>query len=375
MPIYLKQSTASQEVPLGHFVDDADGKTAETGLTIANTDIKVWKCGATTLANKNSGGATHIAGGVYYCVLDATDTDTLGSLVLFVAVSGALAVRVECVVLAANIYDSLIGGGDILDVSMTQILGTAVSTPATAGVLDVNLKNIANAAVSTSSAQLGVNVVQAGATAWGSGAITAASIASNAITSAKIATDAIGSAQIADGAIDAGAIASNAITSAKIAAGAITAAAIADGAIDAATFAADVDAEILSYLVDDATRIDASALNTLSSHDPGEAIMGTTDLGTGAGLTSLATAAALTTVDGVADAIKAVTDLLPDAGALTSLATASALATVDGVADAIKAQTDQLTFGVTGKVDANITHVNETAVGGDGGSGTEWGPA
>jgi len=42
----------------------------------------------------------------------------------------------------------------------------------------------------------------------------------------------------------------------------ITAAAIANGAIDAATFAADVDAEILSYIVDDATRIDASSLNT-----------------------------------------------------------------------------------------------------------------
>lgn len=57
----------------------------------------------------------------------------------------------------------------------------------------------------------------------------------------------------------------------------VTAAAIANAAIDAATFAADVDAEILSYLVDDATRIDASALNTLSGHDPGETIMGATD--------------------------------------------------------------------------------------------------
>lgn len=50
----------------------------------------------------------------------------------------------------------------------------------------------------------------------------------------------------------------------SIGAGVITAAAIANGAIDAATFAADVDAEILSYIVDDATRIDASALNTAS---------------------------------------------------------------------------------------------------------------
>jgi len=56
MAIYLKQSTASQEIPLGVFVDETDGKTAETGLTIANTDIKLWKTGATTLANKNSGG-------------------------------------------------------------------------------------------------------------------------------------------------------------------------------------------------------------------------------------------------------------------------------------------------------------------------------
>ncbi len=59
-----------------------------------------------------------------------------------------------------------------------------------------------------------------------------------------------------------GSIGTAGISSGSFAAGAINAAAIADAAIDAATFAADVDAEILSYLVDDATRIDASALNT-----------------------------------------------------------------------------------------------------------------
>ncbi len=107
--IRLRQSTASQEIPLGQFVDSTDGTTAETGLTIANTDIKVWKSGATTLANKNSGGATHISGGIYYCVLDATDTDTIGPLVIFVAVSGSLAVRIECEVLAAAQFDHLFG--------------------------------------------------------------------------------------------------------------------------------------------------------------------------------------------------------------------------------------------------------------------------
>ncbi len=140
----LRQSTASQEVPLGHFVDDADGKTAETALSIANTDIKVWKAGATTLANKNSGGATHISGGIYYAVLDATDTDTIGPLVLFVAVSGALAVRLECEVLDEAQYDALFGT-------------TAYSTLTAAGVrteLTTELGRI-DAAVSTRLATAG----------------------------------------------------------------------------------------------------------------------------------------------------------------------------------------------------------------------------
>lgn len=136
MPIYLRQSTASQEVPLGPFLDDTDGKTAETALTISNTDIKIWKSGATTLANKNSGGATHISNGIYYAVLDATDTNTLGPLVIFVAESGALPVRMECVVLAANVYDSLIGASDSLQVDATQIEGSDATNQIRDAVLD-----------------------------------------------------------------------------------------------------------------------------------------------------------------------------------------------------------------------------------------------
>lgn len=107
--IHLRQSTASQEIPLGYFVDSTDGNTEETALSIANTDIKIWKTGATTLANKNSGGATHISNGVYYTVLDATDTDTIGPLRVFVHVSGALPVKVDCTVLDEAIYDQMFG--------------------------------------------------------------------------------------------------------------------------------------------------------------------------------------------------------------------------------------------------------------------------
>lgn len=137
--IYLRYDTESQEIVLGPFVDSTDGNTEETGLTIANTDIKLWKAGATTLANKNSGGATHISNGMYYAVLDATDTNTLGSMRVYVHVSGALAVIVDAIVLPQKVYDSLISGSDNLEIDLIQIAGSAVST---------------------TSAQLGVNVVQ-----------------------------------------------------------------------------------------------------------------------------------------------------------------------------------------------------------------------
>lgn len=149
MTIYLRQSTASQEVLLGPAIDDTDFKTPKTGLTIANTDIKVWKAGATTLANKNSGGATEISGGYYYGVFDATDTDTAGSMRISIKVATALIIFMDVCVLPAQVYDSLVLGTDLLD----------------------------------------ANASQAGGTAWGSGAITAASIATDALTAAKFASD------------------------------------------------------------------------------------------------------------------------------------------------------------------------------------------
>lgn len=109
MTWFLRQSTASQEIPLGQFVDSTDGATAETALTINASDIKLQKAGGTTQASKNSGGATHIANGHYYAVLDATDTDTIGPMRVSVTVSGALGVWIDCVVLHANIYDFLFG--------------------------------------------------------------------------------------------------------------------------------------------------------------------------------------------------------------------------------------------------------------------------
>lgn len=114
----LRQSTASQIVTVGPFVDDTDYVTAETGLTIANTDIKLLKGGSTTQANKNSGGATHLANGVYYLTLDATDTNTVGPLEIQVKVAGALLVREVFYVAAGAWRDAMhaTGSGIVADV-------------------------------------------------------------------------------------------------------------------------------------------------------------------------------------------------------------------------------------------------------------------
>lgn len=165
MPYWLRQSTASQELLIGPFLSDSDGKTAQTALTIANTDVKVFKAGATSEANKNSGGGTHIASGRYYIVLDATDTNTLGSGEINVLMSGCLPVRREFVVVPAVVYDALIAGTDNFDVSVTQWNGTNVTTPDTAGSPKVTLTpGTGTGQLSLSSGAVLLQATQAGVT-------------------------------------------------------------------------------------------------------------------------------------------------------------------------------------------------------------------
>ncbi len=280
---WLKQSTAIT-VKLGPFVDETDGKTAETGLTIGQADVRLSKNGG-DLAQKSSATAcTHDEIGVYDCPLDTTDTGTLGRLDLFVHESGALPVFATFMVVPANVWDALFGA-DRLQVHADEI---------TAGL------------------------------------ITSASFAAGAITAAAVATGAIDADAIADGAIDAGAIATGALTAAKFAA----------GAIDAAALAADAGTEI-------GTAVWATATRTLtSSSDPSaatiadavwdEARSGHTTAGTfgeGVVVNSIAagavTAAAIATgaIDADAVASDAVTEIQ------SGLATAAALQTVDDLVD------------------------------------------
>jgi hypothetical protein len=129
--MFLRQSTASQEILLGPFLDPADGDTEVTSLTIANTDVKLFKAGASAQVNKNSGGATHDAGGMYVATLDATDTNTVGPLQIKVHVAGALYVKDRFTVLTAAVYDALIAGSATLDVGLFDELPDDIPDTAT----------------------------------------------------------------------------------------------------------------------------------------------------------------------------------------------------------------------------------------------------
>lgn len=103
---FLRQATAAQIRTVGPFVDDTDFKTLKTGLTIANTDIKLVVNGGAS-ANKNSGGGTHRVNGVYGLTFDATDTATVGELQLSVLVAGALVVFDVFYVVEEAVFDGL----------------------------------------------------------------------------------------------------------------------------------------------------------------------------------------------------------------------------------------------------------------------------
>lgn len=197
--IHLRQSTASQEIPLGYFVDSTDGNTEETALSIANTDIKIWKTGATTLANKNSGGATHISNGVYYAVLDATDTDTIGPLRVFVHVSGALPVKVDCTVLDEAIYDQMFGTTAFATAASVAdaVWDEATTGHTTAGTfgeqcatdIDAILVDTGTTLDGRLPAALVSGRIDASVGAMAANVLTASAINADAITAAKVAAD------------------------------------------------------------------------------------------------------------------------------------------------------------------------------------------
>ena len=84
--IFQDEATAARRRFLVYLVDDTDGKTAETGVTISAGDVKISENGAAE-AN-HAGTLTELATGTYYYELAAAEVDTPGFLQFKLTKSG-----------------------------------------------------------------------------------------------------------------------------------------------------------------------------------------------------------------------------------------------------------------------------------------------
>ena len=152
---YLRTNTATR-ITVGPFLDKTDGITPEVAITVTaeKLTLMVDTAGVPTLildvAPTASGGANdmvHVTGddsGFYDLELAAANVNYLGPAMLSLNdVATHCPVFHEFMILPAMIYDAIVLGTDVLDASVTQLLGTAWLTPAVAGTPDVNAKQLA----------------------------------------------------------------------------------------------------------------------------------------------------------------------------------------------------------------------------------------
>lgn len=228
--MFLKQSTA-YTFRLGPFLDSVDGNSQENALTIAAASVLLSKAGGALAAKTDATALTGTGANAHYtCVLDATDTGTLGTLRVWCHISGALAVWKDFLVIPALVYESLVAGSDNLQVDAVQVGGTSQTANDMSGDVDTILARIIGTlaagthpvqggdafarlgapAGASVSADIAANFARLGAPA---GASVAADIAAAKADSAAILDDTgTTGVKIALNALDAAALATDAVT-------------------------------------------------------------------------------------------------------------------------------------------------------------------
>ncbi len=192
------QANTAVDLMVGPFLDETNGKDAETGLTITQAEVRLSKNGANMAQKNEATSLTHDELGNYVCKLNTTDTNTEGILTLMIHESGALPIKMDYTVLAQAAYISKY---------------TAKDT----GFMDVDIKAISTDTTAADNLELFTEVLESGtglidAGTFKAAAIDSTAIADNAITAAKINADAITNAKIADDAIGAENLATDAIS-------------------------------------------------------------------------------------------------------------------------------------------------------------------
>jgi hypothetical protein len=131
---FLRQNTV-QTIRFGPFLDATDGVTEEVALTITQALRRISKDGGAFAQSSETGNSTHDSDGWYSDDLTATDTDTVGELILNVqAPATHLPVWMRWWVLEEEVYDDIYGasavgylkpvtGGNDVDVTATGAVG------------------------------------------------------------------------------------------------------------------------------------------------------------------------------------------------------------------------------------------------------------
>src|SRR5690606_5151262 len=379
----LRQSTAVT-VEVGPFLDSTDGSTAETGLTITQPDIRLSKNGGSFAQKSAAGTATHMENGYYSVSLSTTDTNTVGRLRLHVNKSGALPVWMDFQVVEEAVYDALFASGAVgpllanstgsglsaipwnsaWDAEVQSECADALNAYDPPTNAEMEARTLAAASYATASALQtvddAVDAIKAVTDNLPDGGALSSLATASALQTVDYVVDAIKA--VTDNLPDGGALSSLATASAL---------STVDSVVDAIKVTTDKLDDTLE-LDNTVYRFTANALEQAPSGGASaadiadavwEEVLADHSGTAGSAAEQLAAAGAagdpwatalpgsytegqagkiVSTVGTVVDAIKAVTDNLPDGGALSSLATASALSTVDNVVDAIKAVTDNL---------------------------------
>lgn len=121
---WVKQGTAVT-IKFGPFVDQSDGATPETGITLTSTNLRLSKNGG-DFASKSTGATAHDEFGWYNLALSTTDVDTLGSLQIACDTTEALPVWDNVSVVTTNVWDSIFGS-DNLDVNSVEVTDTGLT--------------------------------------------------------------------------------------------------------------------------------------------------------------------------------------------------------------------------------------------------------
>ena len=344
----LKQSTAV-DVLIGPFVDVTDGKTVEGGLTIAAANVRLSKAAQNIAAKTDATACVYDEVGMYNCELDATDTNTLGTLDLIVDDAAALTVVNRFQVIAANAYDALYG---------------ADSNILTARDVGQHLQD--TVATVTSQTAFIMTTAIAHNDAW-NGLIVSIEDVTAGVSVSRYITDVISSTKTihintaCPFVVAAGDILRIESRESPVSAGLLKATTTEVAAVTTAVLAdALATAQVLA-------RSDA-ANNTDNSAKIAEI---NTDNGSGAGDFAVAADSLEAQADVCTEARLAELDAANLPATTDAGATAAALATTDAVCDAIKVKTDQMVYTKANELDVNTVSINNAEVVGDG-NATPW---